>query len=667
MRFLLAAVNAKYIHSNPAVYSLRAYAERFCSAPSIGAASSGRTERVEIEIAEYTINQPFWEILADLYGKNPDAVGFSCYIWNRGMVFKLVRELSKVLPHVPVWLGGPEVSYDPEATLSALPSAAGVMIGEGEETFRELMELYAEALSAVSGFSVSETAVSEAAVLKASAPEFSGEASGIIVRNPDSPEGTPAWPLPDQIRGIAYRTRPGSMVKRTPERQAVTLDEIPFFYEERKEITDFQDRIIYYESSRGCPYRCSYCLSSVDKTVRFRNVELVKKELQFFLDEKVPQVKFVDRTFNCSHSHAMEIWSYIREHDNGVTNFHFEIAADILTEEELALLRSLRPGLVQLEIGVQSTNPDTLKEIRRTADWERLKEIVERIREGRNIHIHLDLIAGLPLENMESFQRSFNDVYACRPDQLQLGFLKVLKGAHMHEKADEYGIAYTDFPPYEVLFTRWISYADILTLKRVEEMVELYYNSAQFTHTLPVLERCFSSPFEMYRALADFYDRRGLFRQSPSRMYRYQVLLEFAMQAAPEREELWQQLLTLDLYLRENAKSRPDFALPFRQEEEAKEKISRFYREEEKNPRFLTEYVQAGYDSRQMARMTHVECFSLPVWKPGVGAAEKNTEEDRKKGIREKEENGTERYFVLFDYRNRNPLNREAQVMLLPL
>ena len=626
MRFLLAAVNAKYIHSNPAVYSLRAYAERFCSAPSGDPASSGGTARAEIEIAEYTINQPFWEILADLYGKKPDAVGFSCYIWNRGMVFDLIRELSKVLPHVPVWLGGPEVSYDPEETLSALPSAAGVMIGEGEETFRELMKLYADGLPSSFGTS------SEA---------------------PDSPEETPAWPLPDQIRGIAYRTRPGGVVRRTPGRQAVPLDEIPFFYGEQNEINDFQDRIIYYESSRGCPYRCSYCLSSIDKTVRFRNVELVKKELQFFLDKKVPQVKFVDRTFNCSHAHAMEIWSYIREHDNGVTNFHFEIAADILTEEELALLRSLRPGLVQLEIGVQSTNPDTLKEIRRMADWERLKEIVGKIREGRNIHIHLDLIAGLPLEDMESFQHSFNDVYSCRPDQLQLGFLKVLKGSHMHEKAEEYGVMYTDFPPYEVLCTRWISYADILTLKRVEEMVELYYNSAQFTHTLPVLESCFLSPFGMYRALADFYDSLGLFRQSPSRMYRYQALLEFALQAAPEREEVWRQLLTLDLYLRENAKSRPDFAPPFRQEEEVKEKISRFYREEEKNPRFLTEYVQAGYDSRQMARMTHVECFSLPVWEAGMGAAE--------------EKDGAARYFVLFDYRNRNPLNREARAVLLPL
>ena len=412
MRFLLVAINAKYIHSNPAVYSLRAYAERFCPALSAAAASSGgaaQAGQAEIEIAEYTINQPFWEILAGLYGKKPDAVGFSCYIWNREPVFALARELGKLLPHVPVWLGGPEVSYDPEETLSALPSAAGVMIGEGEETFRELIELYAGVRPSLSEFS-----------------EESAESGQNASR---TTEGTGSlwtdglWPDPKEIRGIAFRTRPGGGVRRTPERPLLPLDQIPFFYEEDREPDAFRNRIIYYESSRGCPYRCSYCLSSIDKTVRFRDAARVKKELQFFLDKRVPQVKFVDRTFNCSHSHAMEIWRYLREHDNGVTNFHFEIAADILTEEELELLSGLRPGLLQLEIGVQTTNPDTLRAIRRPADWTRLVENVRRLRQGRNIHIHLDLIAGLPEEDMESFRRSFDDVYACRPDQLQLGLL----------------------------------------------------------------------------------------------------------------------------------------------------------------------------------------------------------------------------------------------------
>ena len=627
MRFLLVAINAKYIHSNPAVYSLRAYAERFCPALSVAPASSRGAEkggRAEIEIAEYTINQPFWEILAGLYGKKPDAVGFSCYIWNREPVFALARELGKLLPHVPVWLGGPEVSYDPEETLCALPSAAGVMIGEGEETFRELIELYAGVRPSLS------------------------EETGSLWKDG-------LWPDPKEIRGIAFRTRPGGGVRRTPERPLLLLDQIPFFYEEDREPDAFRNRIIYYESSRGCPYRCSYCLSSIDKTVRFRDAARVKKELQFFLDKRVPQVKFVDRTFNCSHSHAMEIWRYLREHDNGVTNFHFEIAADILTEEELELLGSLRPGLLQLEIGVQTTNPDTLRAIRRPADWTRLKENVRRLRQGRNIHIHLDLIAGLPEEDMESFRRSFDDVYACRPDQLQLGFLKVLKGSHMKEMAAGYGIGYTDFPPYEVLFTRWLSYGDVLTLKRVEEMVELYYNSAQFTHTLPVLEKCFTSPFAMFQRLAEFYEEKGLFRQSPSRTYRYQALLDFAVRKDPKRETLYRELLTFDLYLRENAKSRPSFAPPFRQGETARERIARFYREEERDPRFLAAYVREGCDGRQMARMTHVECFRFPVWEA----------EDAEGGILRECEAG-EVFYVLFDYRERDPLHRQARTAVLP-
>ena len=627
MRFLLVAINAKYIHSNPAVYSLRAYAERFGPALSaVPAASRGAAQagQAEIEIAEYTINQPFWEILAGLYGKKPDAVGFSCYIWNREPVFALARELGKLLPHVPVWLGGPEVSYDPEETLSALPSAAGVMIGEGEETFRELIELYAGVR-----------------------PSLSEETGSLLTDG--------LWPDPKEIRGIAFRTHPGGGVRRTPERPLLPLDRIPFFYEEDREPDAFRNRIIYYESSRGCPYRCSYCLSSIDKTVRFRDAARVKKELQFFLDKRVPQVKFVDRTFNCSHSHAMEIWRYLREHDNGVTNFHFEIAADILTEEELELLSGLRPGLLQLEIGVQTTNPDTLRAIRRPADWTRLAENVRRLRQGRNIHIHLDLIAGLPEEDMESFRRSFDDVYACRPDQLQLGFLKVLKGSHMKEMAAGYGIGYTDFPPYEVLFTRWLSYSDVLTLKRVEEMVELYYNSAQFTHTLPVLEKRFVSPFSMFQRLAEFYEEKGLFRQSPSRTYRYQALLDFAVREDPKREALYRELLTFDLYLRENAKSRPSFAPPFRQEAAARERIARFYREEERKPRLLAAYVREGCDGRQMARMTHVECFRFPVWEA----------EDAEGGISRECEAG-EVFYVLFDYREREPLHRQARTAVLP-
>ena len=594
MKFLLTAVNAKYIHSNPAIYSLRAYSVQ----------KDSELEK-NIELAEYTINQPFQDILADIYRRKPDCIAFSCYIWNWEIIRDIVRELAKILPDVPVWLGGPEVSYNAEEILEKLPFLTGIMVGEGEETFRELLCYYRNG-------STKETADLE------------------------------------KIAGIVFRRHAG--ICRTGERRLTDISGLPFFYNE-EDIGDFHNRIIYYESSRGCPYRCSYCLSSIDKTVRLRSRELVEKELQFFLDKKVPQVKFVDRTFNCDHKHAMGIWKYIKEHDNGITNFHFEISADILKEEELAILQSLRPGLVQLEIGVQSTNPRTIEEIRRSMDWERLRQIVAALREKENIHIHLDLIAGLPYEDMESFRHSFNEVYACRPEQLQLGFLKVLKGSYMHEKASEYEIHYTDKPPYEVLFTKWLPYDQVLKLKKVEEMVELYYNSGQFVHTLPVLEKAFSDPFCLYERLAEYYEEKGYFINNPARGYRYQVLLDFAVSAEPEKEELYRQLLTLDMYLRENMKSRPAFALTLLENQEIKEKINDFYRREEKNPTCLTEYVQDGCTSRQMARMTHIECFTLPVWE--------------KEPL--KHNNETAIYYLLFDYRKRNPLNQEAYTMLLPL
>ena len=596
MKFLLAVVNAKYIHSNPAIYSLRAYSVQ----------KDSELEK-HIELAEYTINQPFQDILADIYARMPDCVAFSCYIWNIGMVKDIVRELAKILPETRIWLGGPEVSYNAEELLEEMPFITGIMVGEGEVTFHELLMFYRQG-------------------------------------GPEDIRGL------EQTDGIVFRKRGQEGICRTRDRALTDISRLPFFYNEA-DIGDFHNRILYYESSRGCPYRCSYCLSSIDKTVRLRRLELVEKELQFFLEKKVPQVKFVDRTFNCNHSHAMGIWRFIKEQDNGITNFHFEISADILTEEEITLLQSLRPGLVQLEIGVQSTNPVTIREIRRRMDWERLRRIVAALQEKDNIHLHLELIAGLPYEDSASFRNSFNEVYACRPEQLQLGFLKVLKGSYMHEKASEYEIHYTDKPPYEVLFTKWLPYSQVLKLKRVEEMVELYYNSSQFAHTLPVLEKAFPDPFRLYEQLAEYYETKGYFVNNPARAYRYQVLLDFALSADPDNMTLYRQLLTLDMYLRENLKSRPAFALPLREQQEAKEKINGFYRREECSPSFLKEYVEDGYNARQMARMTHIECFTLPVW-----------EKENPQG-----NGGGAVYYLLFDYRKRNPLNQEAYTMLLPL
>ena len=531
MKILLAACNAKYIHSNLAVYNLKSCSGEYSS---------------RVVVKEYTINQIRDDILKDIYLEQPDVVCFSCYIWNISFVRELVPDLKKILPQVEFWAGGPEVSYDAVEFLKKNPAFFGVMVGEGEETFHELAGYYIE-------------------------------------RKPETLS---------EIRGVAFRDENKDRnIVHTGWRELMDLSKVPFAY---SNLTEFKNRIIYYESSRGCPFSCSYCLSSIDKKLRFRDIELVKKELQFFIDNKVPQVKFVDRTFNCKHDHAMEIWRYITEHDNGITNFHFEISADLLRAEELALMKTMRPGLIQLEIGVQSTNPQTIKAIRRTMDFEKLKRIVEQIHSFGNIHQHLDLIAGLPYEGYDSFHKSFCDVYALRPEQFQLGFLKVLKGSHMMEMTGEYQILYKDREPYEVLSTAWLTYGEILRLKMVESMVEVYYNSGQFKNTLVFLEKYFDDPFRMYEALGRFYEKKGYSEISHSRMRRYEILMEFAGEQKEIPSESLSDVMLLDLYLRENLKSRPSFA----SDQKPYERLIWDYRKAKKIPK--TAHIEVFRDGKKL-------------------------------------------------------------------
>lgn len=531
MKILLAACNAKYIHSNLAVYNLKSCSGEYSSS---------------VVVKEYTINQIRDDILKDIYLEQPDVVCFSCYIWNISFVRELVPDLKKILPQAEFWAGGPEVSYDAVEFLKKNPAFFGVMVGEGEETFHELAGYYIE-------------------------------------RKPETLS---------EIRGVAFRDEnKGRDIVHTGWRELMDLSKVPFAY---SNLTEFKNRIIYYESSRGCPFSCSYCLSSIDKKLRFRDIELVKKELQFFIDNKVPQVKFVDRTFNCKHDHAMEIWRYITENDNGITNFHFEISADLLRAEELALMKTMRPGLIQLEIGVQSTNPQTIKAIRRTMDFEKLKGIVEQIHSFGNIHQHLDLIAGLPYEGYDSFHKSFCDVYALRPEQFQLGFLKVLKGSYMMEMTGEYQILYKDREPYEVLSTAWLTYGEILRLKMVESMVEVYYNSGQFKNTLVFLEKYFDDPFRMYEALGRFYEKKGYSEISHSRMRRYEILMEFAGEQKEIPSEALSDVMLLDLYLRENLKSRPSFA----SDQKPYERLIWDYRKAKKIPK--TAHIEVFRDGKKL-------------------------------------------------------------------
>ena len=548
MKILLAACNAKYIHSNLAVYDLKAY-------------SSDYDEHVILR--EYTINQPKDEILKDIYSSGADVVCFSCYIWNISFVRELIRDLVKILPKTAFWAGGPEVSYDAEKFLTEMPEMTGVMVGEGEKTFHDLLEFYIDGKDSL-----------------------------------------------EEISGIAYRT--GDKIIHNGWRELMDLSAIPFVYEH---LEKFENRIIYYESSRGCPFSCSYCLSSIDKKLRFRDLELVKKELQFFLDHRVPQVKFVDRTFNCKHEHAMTIWEYILEHDNGVTNFHFEISADLLREEEMELMSQMRPGLIQLEIGVQSTNPETIRAIHRHMDLKKLEHCVNRVHSFRNIHQHLDLIAGLPYEDYDIFHQSFNDVYQMKPDQLQLGFLKVLKGSLMQKEAEGYGIVYKEKEPYEVLSTNWLTYGEVLKLKMVESMVEVYYNSGQFWHTLEYLIPLEKDAFTFYEKLGSFYEKKGYSEISHSRMRRYEILLEYLKEETDVPAEVAAQKMLYDLYLREKLKKRPAFAPDQKQYETA---------------------VWNYRKNNQVSKTAHIEVF----------------------------ENGT---VILFDYEKRDPLSKNAYTEVVQL
>ena len=558
---LLVAINAKYIHSNLAVHSLKA--------------SAGVYEQV-VTIAEYTINQQKDEILRDIFLKSPDILCLSCYLWNLEYVVSITAEFHKICPNVPIWLGGPEVSYETESFLKDHPWINGVMIGEGEDTFRELVQYY----------------------------QGMGELS--------------------DIDGLSWRD--GEKIRFTKPRAPKNLSDVPFCYHDLEE---YENRIIYYESSRGCPFSCSYCLSSIDKKLRFRKISLVENELQFFLDKKVPQVKFVDRTFNCDHEHAMAIWEYIRDHDNGITNFHFEISADLLKEEELELIRTMRPGLIQLEIGVQTTNPNTIAEIHRTMKLERVKDVVSKIRSFGNIHQHLDLIAGLPFEDYESFRRSFDEIYALWPNQLQLGFLKVLKGSYMYEHAGEYGILWHDEPPYEVLRTNWLSYEEIIKIKRVEEMLEVYYNSGQFEVTMKLLYAQGGSAFDLFLSLGNFYEKKGYAGMQHARLRRCEILLEYLKERGDIDLSLYQESLIYDLYARENCKTRPSWA----PDPSAYKEMTR-------------KYCEKG-------KMAHLEPFHYRF------------PEKSETGLLRLPEREKPPVWIRFDYEDRDPLDHQARTQVI--
>lgn len=652
MRFLLCGINAKYIHSNLAIFSLKAYADR------------KKIPEAEIILKEYTINNYVEDILQDLYEEKADVVIFSCYIWNISFVRELAAELKKVSPDVKIWAGGPEVSYAANKFLMENPTFDLIMQGEGEEVFSELIRLTVEekcrikdvykqskSKKVLSGIVEKRYSIERKQAVKEEKDiedkHFAGEDNVYPTNYIDMSKL-------QKLQGIAVRDFSGKAALGNAESNIgnktkiintgfatlMNMDTIPFVYED---FHLFEHKILYYETSRGCPFCCSYCLSSVDKTVRFRSLPIVKKELDAFLEAKVPQVKFVDRTFNCNRQRAIDIWSYLVEHDNGITNFHFEISSDLLGEEELELFAKMRPGLIQLEIGVQSTNGETVDAIHRHMDLDKLFHYVDSVHELGNIHQHLDLIAGLPYENYERFGCSFDDLYAHEPDQLQLGFLKVLKGTMMEEEVKKYSILYRNQPPYEVLGTKWLSYDEIILLKGVEELVELYYNSGQYTLTLKYAVPFFESPFRFYEMFSAWYRGKGYHKLNHNRLEKYNILREFLREHIDENEwDTLDEIMLYDMYLRENVKGRPAWAKDTAQ---YKKEWKALYREQ--GEKLFPEDVQAGiYDSKRAANQSHIEVFEI------------NIKKFEQSGQVEKKQ-----VFCLFDYSRRNPLNRAARTV----
>ncbi|ELC8415629.1 DUF4080 domain-containing protein [Clostridium perfringens] len=492
------------------------------------------------DIKEFSINDRVENILEGIIEEKPDVVAFSCYIWNMEFVNRLAELIKLVDPNIEILYGGPEVSYEGKEFLENHPGEY-VIVGEGEKTFREFV-LYKL-----------------------------GE--GKI----------------EDIKGLNYK-RDGKVFEN-PKRPEMDMNELvfPYTYEE-----DINNKIVYYEASRGCPFKCKYCLSSVMHGVRFLDVERVKKELKYFMERGLKLVKFVDRTFNCNREYTVELLKYLSEQDTE-TRFHFEVAADLLTEEQIEILNNAPKGRFQLEVGVQTTNNEVLHNINRYITYENIKEKVLKVASGKNVMQHLDLIAGLPGEDLESFKKSFNDVHAIRPDEIQLGFLKLLKGSSMREEAEKWGIVYSPYAPYEIIRSKDISYEELLLLKKVEAMVDKYYNSCKFNNVIKFFLNIYEKPFDFYYDLAMFFEEKGNFKRSIGNVEYYKILLDFYLEKiGGEDEGLFKEVLKFDYLCFNKKRWLPDFL------------VRTITKEDEQN-------IKDSFDRQMPFKKAHIEKFEIDI------------------------------------------------------
>ena len=500
----------------------------------------------EVSLCEYTINENRADVLADIYKKGAKALFFSCYIWNIEYIKKLCAELRKITD-AKIILGGPEVSFNPEQVMRET-FADAVIVGEGEETFLTLIQ---------NGLNFSVT-------------------DGVV------------WRLEDTV------------IKNKP-RGLIDINKVVFPYTE-EEIKELRDRLVYYETARGCPFNCSYCMSSTVKGVRYRDLEFVKKELKFFIDNDMKIVKLTDRTFNANPKRTCEILKFLIDNAKNTT-FHFEIAAHILDNEIFSLLEKAPKNLFQFEIGVQSTNPTTINAINRKTDFSKISKEVRRIKKLGNIHIHLDLIAGLPYETLGIFKKSFNDVFSLNPDMLQLGFLKLLHGTKIRAEEEVHGYLYSDFPPYEILENSYISYEELTELKKVEDIVDKFYNSGVFLNTVGFLLSKYETAYDMFYDLSEYFDKNRLFSMSHSRNGLYEILVRFSKEKG--FDDVFFDILKLDWFFGGANKS-PEWSLEKHDESFYKKRFDFI----ENNPEVFGEFQ---IPSKEIIKQVQFEKFSYDV------------------------------------------------------
>ncbi len=577
MKVLVTTLNSKYIHTALSVRYLKRYYE----------ANKGTLNSI-VEMKEFTINNPLDQIIEEIALSSYDLIAFSCYIWNIEQTIKIVNTLKKIQPTLKILLGGPEVTHETDHLLNDVQNVDYVLSGEGEESFLRFIE----ALELNKTF--------------------------------------------DDVNGLFYRTELG--IQQTvfnPLTNDIITEQLPFPYDT---FEGLEHKILYYESSRGCPYNCKYCLSSTIKGVRYFPLEKVQSDLMIFLNQRVMQVKFIDRTFNADRKRALKIMKFIHENDNGYTNFHFEITASLLDEDTLVFLEKVRPELFQFEVGVQSTNKETLKEIDRNIPFDKIKETCGRIKTFQNIHLHLDLIAGLPCEGFKSFMKSMDDLYAIGPEKIQLGFLKLLKGAQLRVNAEKYGMVYRDYPPYEILETKWLSYPELAKLKHMEDLLDHYYNSGKFQYSMAYLVHKSNKSFS--KVLEEMYDEwqnHNWFEDKHSLMELYKRLFAYGETINDIDKKLFKELLRFD-YLRYNRKKGDDFfavSLP----DDFKNNCHTFLQTPEHIEKYLPRF--AGISAKTIIKQVHFEPFSYNIVEV-INSSYNTTKLDET--------------VILFDYKNKNKI-----------